>query len=155
MTIRDRIFRFGINVLVERPARKRSYDQLITALETAGQSLMARFQTKSDTPRNREQLRHIIGIERWGQRRLQTALGSPVINDEYDGYCPAAHDDFAALCRAFQATRQESIKIARRIQATGVSKATPIRHNQFGDIAIDAWLRYLTMHAVTESKRIK
>ena len=155
MTIRDRIFHFAIYVMLERPARSSSYDQLITALETNGQALLRRFQTKADTPKNRQKLGHIIGIERWVQRRLQTALGLPFLNDEHDGYCPDADEDFPTLWRSFQATRQESILLARRIQAAGMSKATRIRHNQFGEIAIDAWLRYIAMHGSTESKLMK
>jgi hypothetical protein len=155
MSIRARIFRFAIYAMLERPARKNSYDQLITALETNDHEILSRFKAKADTSKTREKLAHIIGIERWAQRRLQTVLGSPLLDDEHDGYCPAAHDDFTALCRAFQATRQESILLARRMEAVGISKATRVRHNQFGEIAVDAWLRYIVMHASTESKLVR
>jgi hypothetical protein len=155
MSIRDRIFQLVIGILLKRPARKQSYDTLIAALEASGQRLLTQFDTKADTQRNREQLRHIIGIERWGQRRLQSMLGAPLLNEEYDQYQPDANLDFAALRRSFQETRQESVLMARRIQAQGISKATPVRHNQFGDLPIDAWLRYLTTHAAIESKRIR
>lgn len=155
MTIRTRIVRFVTQVLLERPAGQRSYDQLIAALETTQHSMMTHISAKPDSARNRDYLQHIIGIERWGQRRLQTALGAPFVDDEYDSYRPAGDATLPQLCQSFQATRQESIAIAKQLQAKGIAKNISVRHNQFGDITVGAWLRYLAMHATIESKRIR
>lgn len=154
MSIRSHIVRFGMRALLEQPAQRRSYEQLIAALETAGQGIMTHIAGKPDTARNRDYLQHIIGIERWGQRRLQTVLGAPAIDDEYDAYRPA-DDTLPRLGQSFQTTRQESIALARQLQAKSIAKNTPVRHNQFGEITVGAWLRYLAMHASIESKRIR
>ncbi|HEY0602052.1 MAG TPA: hypothetical protein VGD58_04030 [Herpetosiphonaceae bacterium] len=154
MTIRTRITRFVTRAVLEQPAHSRSYEQLIAALETAGQRILAHISARPDTPRNRNTLQHIIGIERWGQRRLQTALGAPLIDDEYDSYRPAG-DTLAQLCQSFQTTRQESIALARQLQAQGIAKDAVVRHNQFGAISVGAWLRYLALHGSLESWRIR
>lgn len=155
MTIRTRIVRLVTRAVLEQPAQRRSYDQLIASLETAGQGIVARISGKPDTARNRDTLQHMIGIERWGQRRLQTALGAPRLDDEYDSYRPAGDDTLPQLCQSFQTTRRESIAIARQIQAQGIAKDAAVRHNQFGAISVGAWLRYLAIHASVESKRIR
>ncbi|HEY0734118.1 MAG TPA: hypothetical protein VGD69_04365 [Herpetosiphonaceae bacterium] len=154
MTIRTRISRFVTRAVLEQPAQRRSYDQLIAALETAGQGIQARIAARPDTASNRRTLQHIIGIERWGQRRLQTALGAPLIDDEHDSYRPAG-DTLSQLSQSFQTTRQESIALARQLQAQGIAKDTAVRHNQFGAISVGAWLRYLALHASLESWRIR
>lgn len=154
MTIRTRIARFVTRTVLEQPAQRRSYDQLIAALDTAGQGILAHISGKPDTARNRATLQHIIGIERWGQRRLQTALGAPPVDDEYDSYRPA-DDTLSQLGQSFQTTRRESIALARQLQAQGIAKDTAVRHNQFGAISVGAWLRYLALHANIESKRIR
>lgn len=155
MTIRTRIARFVTLAVLEQPVQRRSYDQLIAALETAGQGIVAHISGKPDTARNRGTLQHIIGIERWGQRRLQSALGAPQLDDEYDAYRPVGDDTLAQLGESFQTTRRESIALARQLQSQGVAKDAAVRHNQFGEISVGAWLRYLALHAGIESKRIR
>lgn len=76
------------NLFLERPARKRDYAYFAGRLEASGKELEARFAVAADSPENRRQLRHIVGLERWGQRRLRTALGEPPIQDEMDQYAP-------------------------------------------------------------------
>ena len=118
MALHNRIFQFIYRQLLDRPAKNKSFDELINALESNGQLLIARVADKPDTPQNREQLRHIIGIERWGQRRLQTLLGQPYVQDEYDGYCPDESCDMGALRDALVQTRADSIAISARVAAT-------------------------------------
>jgi len=43
----------------------------------------------------------VIGIERWGQRRLRMLLGEPPVSDEYDSYRPGEDLSMPALRDAF------------------------------------------------------
>lgn len=133
----------------------KSLADLTRGAEQDGQTITTYLADKADTPQNRQQLRHIIGIERWGQRRLQTMLGEPPIQDEYDGYQPAETLDMAALCTAFSTTRAETLALARAIEQKGVAETAKANHNGMGDVSLKIWLRYLTTHANFESKRIK
>lgn len=123
--------------------------------EQGGQTIMANLANKADTPQNRQQLRHIIGIERWGQRRLQTMLDAPPIQDEYDSYQPAESLDLAALRDAFKSTRAETLALARAIEQKGVAQTAKANHNMMGDISLNTWLRYLISHANFESRSVK
>jgi len=124
-------------------------------VEQSGQTILATLANKADTPQNRQQLRHIIGIERWGQRRLQTMLAAPPIQDEYDGYQPADSLDFAALRETFKSTRGETLALARAIEQKGVAQSAKATHNMMGDISLNTWLRYLVSHANIELRSIK
>lgn len=123
--------------------------------EQGGQTIVATLANKADTPQNRQQLRHIIGIERWGQRRLQTMLAAPPIQDEYDSYQPADSLDLAALRDAFNSTRAETLALARAIEQKGVAQSAKANHNMMGDISLNTWLRYLVSHANIELRSIK
>lgn len=135
--------------------RNKSLNELISAAEAGGKTIMDNLKDKPDTPANRKQMRHIIGIERWGQRRLKTLLGEPPLTDEYDGYQPAESLDFNALKAEFKSTRAETAKILRTIQKKGLAKTGKALHNGMGEIPITIWAGYLTMHANFEHKRIK
>jgi hypothetical protein len=135
--------------------RGKSLADLIQAAQTDGQAISARVADKPDSPGNRTQLRHIIGIERWGQRRLQTMLGEPPIYDEYDGYQPAENLDLAALRQEFTTTRAETLAIVGAIQQAGVAQTGLAYHNGMGDLSLAMWLRYLNLHANLESRRFK
>ncbi len=143
------------SLLIERPARKQSYAQLARALEADAEPLIARFVAATDTPENRHQLRHIIGLERWGQRRLRTALGEPPVSDEMDDYMPERGLSLADLCAAFAATRRETVVLARQLEARGIDGAQQVAHNQFGPLTLRGWLRYLNLHARLEGRRVK
>lgn len=143
------------SLLIERPARKQSYAQLAQALEADAGPLVARFAAAADTPRNRHQLRHIIGLERWGQRRLRTALGEPPVSDEMDDYMPERGLSLADLSVAFAATRRETVVLARQLEARGIDGAQQVAHNQFGPLTLRGWLRYLNLHARLEGRRVR
>lgn len=123
--------------------------------EQGGETITASLAGKADTPQNRNQLRHIIGIERWGQRRLKTILSEPPMQDEYDGYQPADTLDLAALRDHFARTRAETIELARAIEQQGLAKTAKANHNMMGDISLNTWLRYLVSHANFEAKSVK
>ena len=127
----------------------------ISEADLGGQTIAATLATKTDTPQNRNQLRHIIGIERWGQRRLKTMLNEPPIQDEYDGYQPAETLDLAALRDDFARTRAETIALARTIEQQGLANTAKANHNMMGDISLNTWLRYLVSHANFEAKSVK
>lgn len=141
-------------LMIDRPARQIDLTAYPARLEKAGEILEERIAGAGDTPENRAQLRHIIGIERWGQSRLRGFLGDPVEMDEYDSYQPEAGGDFAALRAEFTGTREETVELARRMAETAVSRES-VPHNDFGDMSAKSWLYYLQSHAALESKRIK
>ncbi len=72
-------------VAVKRPARKLSLGELATRLEEAGKDLEFRYGAALDNPANREKLRHVVGMERWGQRRLEVLLGKELLHAFLDG----------------------------------------------------------------------
>ena len=140
-----------IGYFLERRARGKDYDALIALLEGARGRVAARFAAAADTPRNRAQANHIIGIERWAQRRLRTLLGEPLIMDEYDAYRPGEDKSMAELSALFDETRTESIRLLQSLQqaALPVTKTAP--HNDSGPLSIAAWAIYLAGHASRES----
>lgn len=151
MNIVSTIFR----AIIQLQIRNKSLDQLTARAEESGKTILTRLADKSDTPQNRQYLRHIIGIERWGQRRLKTLLGEPAIQDEYDGYQPAETLDFKALRNAFKQTRTETVVLVRKLQKKGVAEKGTANHNGMGDVSVPIWLGYLTTHANFESKRLR
>lgn len=146
---------FLVKTVVQLQIRNKSINDLISAAQADGQKVAAQVTNKPDTLKNRQQLRHIIGIERWGQSRLRTFLGGPVLSDEYDGYQPAETLDLAALSREFSATRAATVALAQELQQRGVAAKGRVEHNSMGPLSVAAWLRYLTMHASLEATRVK
>jgi hypothetical protein len=154
MTIQSKLKSLIAGLLIERPARKRTLAQLAARLAATGQQMEQRMAKAGDTPHNREKARHVIGIERWGQRRLQVALGEQLIIDQYHGYRPAPDLDWQELRSEFHATRRETIALAHRIEEAGADNVH-VPHNDFGDLSVRGWLRYLDVHASIEGKQIK
>lgn len=140
-------------VIIELPARWAGVDRLIRRLEKGGRAIEKRLTSAGNRPSNAAMLAHIIGIERWGQRRIRVALGEPLPADEYDAYRPA-ETDLAALRVVFQNTRQETVSLCKSIRMAGVDPETRILHNQLGEISLMGWLFYLSAHAGIESLRI-
>lgn len=145
---------FG-DLFLRRPARRRSLAEHLAALDKGGGALLRRAARATPRAENRAALRHIIGIERWGQRRLATILGEPPADDEYDGYQPDAALDWPALRQELARTRLETIALGRRIDARGIGDAPTVRHNDAGMLNARAWLHYLHLHARIESFRIR
>lgn len=141
------------HILIELPARSTGMDRLIQRLELSGQQLSKKIRAIKGRPTNQKTLAHIIGIERWGQRRLRVALGEPFILEEYDSYRPTTQD-WDQLLQTFHATRQETISLCKSLRMAGVDFSTRIQHNQFGEISLLGWLFYLHIHASIESARI-
>lgn len=154
MAIADLLMKPIVNLMVERPGRKLPLVAWSQKLAESGEQINQRVAT-AQTPQGAATLRHITGIERWGQRRLQVALGEPFVQDEYDGYQPPADADLATLREEFRTTRQTTVALAQKLAAAGIGDQVKIRHNQFGPITVRGWLSYLHTHADWESKRIR
>jgi hypothetical protein len=143
------------NLSIRYPARGLALAELTTRLERSGAALTARCDRAAGTNGQRARLRHVIGIERWGQRRLATFLGQGPVMDEYDGYQPADTLDWPTLREAFATTRQETIALARQIAEADIGDDTKVRHNAAGDLDAREWLYYLASHANRESLTIR
>jgi hypothetical protein len=144
-----------VRLVVERPAMQRSTASWAETLAASGAKLKTRMSASADTPTNRRQLRHIIGLERWGQRRMRVALGEPFTNDEMDGYQPPVDLSLPELIDVFLNTRDETVHLARRCAADPRAESVLVKHNQLGPLSIRGWLRYLDLHATFEAHRLR
>lgn len=147
--------RIASSLMFERPTRNKTMATLAAKVRDEGIAIDARCNGAADSEQNRKYLSHIIGIERWGQQRMKVALGEPFIEEEYDGYRPKRDVGWEDLKDQFNETRRETIELIQQIEKTGVSAETQVNHNDFGNMSIKAWVRYLTFHSKFESKRIK
>jgi hypothetical protein len=141
--------------LAERQAKGRTLDELAEALERSGRALNARFGRAANTPRNREALNHIVGIERWGQRRLRVPLGEPLLMDSYRGYRLPEGTPMDSLVQAFADTRRDTVSLVRELASADLKPAVKVRHNDLGELSVGAWLAYLDGHAKRESLRVR
>lgn len=141
--------------LVERQAKGRTLDELVGSLERSGATLTVRFGRAADTPRNREALNHIVGIERWGQRRLRVPLGEPLLMNSYRGYRLPEGTAMRNLVQAFTDTRRDTVNLARELARADLKSPAKVRHNDLGELSIGAWLAYLDGHAKRESLRVR
>jgi hypothetical protein len=146
---------FFVNLFVKRPARKRTYADLLARLEKGDARIRSRIARATPGAGNSSVLRHITGIERWSQRRLRTILGEPPIADESDGYQPDPGTDWPALRDEWIATRQETIALARQIAAAGINDGTTATHNSLSNLTGREWLVYLSAHANLEALRVR
>jgi hypothetical protein len=142
-------------MLLERPAQKLTLDEHAALLDSSGVTLAQRYAAAADAESNREHLRHIVGIERWGQSRMEVFLGASLEMDDYDGYCPADDLGWAALQDEFRATRAKTVALARELAAAKLDTSPTVPHNQYGKLSAYAWLHYLDTHANLESERIE
>lgn len=138
--------------MAEWGAREKSIEELADELEASAATMDERMQGRPDSNVNREAIAHWIGIERWGQRRLNVALGATLIMDEYHGYRPDKEQGIEALREAFASTRADTVRLARRLAEKGVDPKTTIRHNDLGDLSARGWLAYLIQHPEQESR---
>lgn len=154
MGIKATIMGIAANLLIERPGNARSYAEWKAALAASGATIDQRAAAK-DPVRASKVLRHISGIERWGQRRLRIFLGEPPIADEYDGYRPGSDLTLDAQRAFFRATRTATLALVDQLQAANIGDDATALHNDLGPLTARGWLRYLDMHASLESKKIR
>jgi hypothetical protein len=142
-------------LIFDKPARATTLAQLAETMQAAGQAVEDKLSQADDSYANYDCLAHIIGIERWGQRRLQTALGEPLLMDEYDAYRPSIALFWDDLRAEFAQTRQQTLDIIRQLDQAGVDHTTAVRHNELGIMTVAGWIRYLDMHANLEAKKLQ
>ncbi|WP_374688389.1 hypothetical protein [Promineifilum sp.] len=137
----------------ERRAAGQSPGQLVENLIASGPAVAGKFARAADTPRNREAAAHIIGIERWSQRRLRTALGDVMVRDEYDGYRPSTDLSMTELAELFAQTREQTVALAQT--AANLPDSVTAPHNDLGDLSVPGWLYYMDSHATRECMRLR
>ena len=155
MSLIDTVIEKTGHFYFERGARSKSFKELMQSLQKAGDEIIERIQYAEEKAENRDKLSHIIGIERWGQRRLKGFLGDPAPDEEYDSYRPERGTSLKDLITMFKETRQETIDLADQMDKHGVMSHETVAHNTFGEMSARGWLNYLQVHASLESKRIK
>lgn len=144
-----------VEQMFEKPARKRRYAELADDLQVSGERVKLRLERARGSEAGAETLRHIIGIERWGQRRLRVAQGEPFAPDGHQPYKPPHDASWEDLKAAFLATRAETVALARALSDAPPPQDWRVAHNGFGPLSARAWLRYLRTHAELESRRIR
>ena len=149
MGISQSIFHWAGRVVLERPGRRQSVVDLASTLRSSGDTVRGRIAAKEGTPKNVARLRHIIGIERWGQQRLRVFLGDPFEPGGHHPHKPIA-TDWAALQTELAATRADSVALAGQLGTADLTQTVP--HDQFGPLTVRGWLVYIEQHARMESK---
>ena len=152
MGLKDSIYRWGGQRFVERPASRMSVVDLAAALSSSGGEVRERLAKVGASPKNVARLRHIIGIERWGQRRLRVFLGDPPVTDGHHAYKPT-ETEWGALMTEFASTRADTVALAAELTTADLRATVP--HNQLGPFTARGWLRYLNGHARMESKLMR
>lgn len=155
MGVKETISGFVAHHLIEKPAGKKSVADLASELALGSQIIDERAAKAGNAEKARAVLRHLTGIERWGQRRLRVFLGDKPTNDEYDGYRPGADLTLEEMRATFRSTRAETVKLAERLARSKVAPDATVEHNSFGPISLRAWLGYLQTHANWESKKMR
>lgn len=142
-------------LLIEQPARKRSVGDWHHRFKESGEQIKQLLDRTEDSERNRRVLNHVIGIERWGQRRLRVGLGEPFIKEEYNGYRPARETSWDELKQQFDETRAETAALLKKFETEGINITQTVNHNQYGDLSLLGWMRYLDVHASLEVKKLR
>jgi hypothetical protein len=153
MTLKERLTSVVIHVVIELPAKRQGLSKLTQSLTDSGEALKRDLERIEDSDKNRSRLRHIIAIERWGQRRLKVALGEAFRQDENRAYKPEEDTPWGVLKELYWATRAETLTLAEALGSTDLTQRVP--HNQFGPVSVLGWLRYLENHARLEGKRLR
>jgi len=141
------------DLMLELPTRGRSLEQQVQSLERSGKALSGRLQTLPDTPENREQLRHIITLERWGTQRLRVFAGAAFEKDRSSLYRPEEHLEWDELREEFADARAELLEVVRSLHDAPAGEE--VEHNSFGPLSKAGWIRYLDTHAALESRKLK
>ncbi len=149
------IFGIVLHWVTERTARPLSYAGLDERLQRSGAYVERKMANAPDLPRNVEAAKHIVGIERWGQRRLRVALGEALVMDEYDSYRPETLNNLPALTEQFRLARNDTRQLLKQLQEAGVSLEKEIPHNELGPTTVRGWFIYLAQHGSRDSLGIR
>ncbi|MFC6592246.1 DinB family protein [Deinococcus lacus] len=154
-TRREDVKGLFVEHVLERPAQNMSYLQLESALEAGQAALDRRVSRAADTEVNRELVRHIIGIERWGRARLQSAVRHrPWVVDGHQDYKPPTDLSLSELQTLLAEQRRKTAEFAHSLHQAPPQGDQRILHNGLGPLTIKAWLRYLAGHAELESHKL-
>jgi uncharacterized damage-inducible protein DinB len=145
-----RVLRFT----TERRARREGLPALANALEAHGGQLAVGF-ASANGDAARATLRHIVGIERWGQRRLAVFEGQALDPSGHHPHLPAEDASLDELRNAFAETRAATVEQARRLAAEGATDAQRVPHPDLGELSVGGWLAYLDGHARIEARRLR
>lgn len=140
---------------VRGKARGATLSELIERMQRSRDDLLPRINRAEDTPGNREALNHFVGIERWSQSRIAVAKGEPLTMDSYHGYRQPDAASLEELQAAFAQTREDSIALARELQAAGADVDIKVPHNDLGELSVLEWFVYLDDHSRREIIRIR
>lgn len=155
MGVLQRLIGAMLRPRVRGKARGRGFLDLARQLRESGELVGKRFLLARDTAGNREAINHIVGIERWGQRRLRVALGEPFESDRYYGYRLPEDAELRALQEAFIRTREGTVKLAEALDKADLGPSVTVRHNHLGELTPIEWLAYLDDHAWRERIRVR
>lgn len=152
---RDDIKGMAVERLLEGPAEGQSFAALRDNFSANGEAIFDRLSRAADSDRNRELLRHIIGIEKWGRGRLQSAVQHrPWVMDGHHEYKPDENKTLPELIEIFQDQRRRTVEFAQSLHEAPPTENEKVPHNGLGDLSLRAWLRYLDKHADLESRKI-
>jgi hypothetical protein len=152
MGLKQGFFQWAGRMMFERPVRGQSVVDLASTLSSSGDEVRGRIAGKEGTPANVARLRHIIGIERWGQQRLRVFLGDPFEPGGHHPHKPT-DTDWSALQTELASTRADTVALAAQLTTTDLARTVP--HDQFGPLTVRGWLAYLQRHARMESKLMR
>jgi hypothetical protein len=144
-----------LHFVISRSAAKFSMDELQTRLKLSSAEVAERIGKASDTPTNHGLASHLIGIERWGQRRLRSVLGEALEMGEYDQDRPNSDIPLKNLRDLFVETRQQTLALIKELKKVPGIENKMIVHNDIGSLSVRGWLFYLDSHANRESQNIK
>ena len=153
MGLKEAVSHFAGRVFFDQPARKLSLGEHADALRRSGKDIEARLAGAAGDDRQRAALRHVIGIERWGQSRLRVFLGDAFASAGHRPHLPPESASWQELVREFGEMRAQTVALAERLAAENPTSTVP--HNQFGELSAHGWLRYLNGHGARELRGVK
>jgi hypothetical protein len=141
-------------LLLERKIQGKSYKGYSQLFEESCRLIQSLIDRAEDNSKNRWELLHIIGMERWMQSRMRVALGAPFIQEEYDSYRPPEDTPWQDLKRTFFDVREASCDLCIEFEAKNVDPAQKIVHNSVGEMSVKAWMEYVLSHSNRHAKRM-
>lgn len=133
--------------------RGKSDQDLVSELNASGMRINQQLSTIYPSKKNYALLRHIIGIEKWGQNRLAVALGEPFVADEYNDYRPARDLSWNELQDQFTQVRAQTVAHAEAVRDRRAGGRL-IPHNSYGDLTPAMWMTFLRVHADIELRKM-
>lgn len=151
--MRKQIAGLAKTLFFERPGKRAGLESLQGKLQTTQATIEERLSAAAGSEKDIKTLRHVIAIERWGQRRIKVALGEEFLEDENHAYKPEPDTPWADLKQQFTQTREQTLALTDELKGETLNVRVP--HNDLGPMTLLGWLSYLNSHANLETKRIK